>query len=167
MLTRLRVGTPAGLSILFVLLAGIPLAALGWLGSRLLASEREVERQQRRELLDNSTAILTHEIDRSLSRWDDAAAAGTTGATAALPPDTVLLVFDSRGVVRSEGIRLPYVPAVITEAQPPGPDLAASGSRPTATTRASRVSSGAGRSDANTETVENRIHARPAIQTVS
>jgi hypothetical protein len=71
MLTRPRVGTPAGLSILFVLLAAVPLAALGWLGSRLLAQEGELERQQRRELLENSTALLAHEIDRSLSRWEE------------------------------------------------------------------------------------------------
>lgn len=125
MLTRLRVGTPAGLSVLFVLLAGIPLAALGWLGSRLLAQERELERQQRRELLENSTAVLMHEIDRSLSRWEDAAATEVNGAGVTLPAGTVRLVFDRYGVLRNEGVRLPYLPAVAAEPLPGRSDLAA------------------------------------------
>lgn len=124
MLTRLRAGTPAGLSVLFVLLAGIPLAALGWLGLRLLAQERALEHQQRRELLENSTALLTHEIDRSLSRWEEAATAGITGATATLPSETVLLVFDSRGILRDQGVRLPYVPALAPAPRTQMTDLA-------------------------------------------
>ena len=123
--TRLRVGTPIGLSVLFVLLAGIPLAALGWLGSHLLAQERALERQQRRELLDNSTALLTHEIDRSLLRWEEAAATGVISDAPTLPSETVLLVFDSRGVLRQRGVRLPYLPALPPDTVLHSPPLAA------------------------------------------
>jgi hypothetical protein len=122
---RLRVGTPAGLSVLFVLLTGIPLAALGWLGSRLLAQEHALERQQRRDLLENSIALLTHEIELNLSRWEEAAAAGMAGDAAPPPPETLLLVFDARGMVRERGVRLPYFPAIAPDTQLRSPELAA------------------------------------------
>ncbi len=125
MLTRLRVGTPAGLSILFVLLAGVPLAALGWLGSRLLVQQGELERQQHLKLLENSAALLAHEIDRSLSRWEEAAAAGIVGDAVTPPAGTVLLVFDERGVTRERGVQLPYVPALAAEPVIRTPALAA------------------------------------------
>jgi signal transduction histidine kinase len=110
--TRLHLGTPARLSLLFVLLAGIPLAVLGWLGRRLIQQERELDRQQRRELLEKSTTLLTNEIGRSLARWEGAAISGAGTVAALVPPGTVALVFNAQGVTRREGVRLPYVPAV-------------------------------------------------------
>jgi len=103
---RLRLGSPAGLSILFVVLAGVPLATLGWLASRLLADEEGRERQQRRELLDNSATVLSHEINRLLSAWEE------TGSSLnePVPAGASRLLYDARGVLRVEGVRLPYVP---------------------------------------------------------
>ena len=57
------------LAALSIVLAGIPLVALGWLGGRLLAQDRALESQWRRERLENAATLLTRELDRSLAAW--------------------------------------------------------------------------------------------------
>ena len=49
---------PVKLLTLFVLLAGVPLAALGWLGWRLLDQDRTLEKQRERDRLDSAAALL-------------------------------------------------------------------------------------------------------------
>lgn len=124
MLTRSRVGTPARLALLMILLAGIPLASLGWLARHVLVQEEAIEHQQLRERLDKSAALLAHELDRALAHWDDLASAALT-AMVSLPPDTSVLVFDADGVVRDQGPRLPYYPALRAAPEPHSEEIAA------------------------------------------
>lgn len=68
--TRKHFASPVTLLALFVLLAGIPLVALGWLGWRLLVQDRALESQRLRERLDNAASLAGRELDRSLAAWN-------------------------------------------------------------------------------------------------
>ena len=106
------------LAALFIVLAGIPLVALGWLGGRLLAQDRALESQRRRDRLENAATLLTRELDRSLAAWDARLPSAAQGTAVELPPSGVVLVFDSRGVVQHQGVPLLFYPLV-----PPSPDV--------------------------------------------
>ena len=106
---RTHLSAPVKLLTLFVLLAGIPLAALGWLGWRLLEQDRALENQRERDRLESAANRLAHELERRLTAWDDLLRETPRGP-ASLPPGTVLLLFDSSGVLQQQGIRLPFYP---------------------------------------------------------
>ena len=113
------------LAALFVVLAGIPLIALGWLGGRLLEQDRTLESQRRRERLENAATLLTRELGRSLAAWEALLPSVAQGTAVELPPSGVVLVFDSRGVVQHQGVPLPFYPLL-----PPAPDVAGDLLRP-------------------------------------
>jgi two-component system phosphate regulon sensor histidine kinase PhoR len=94
---------------LFLLLAGLPLAALGWLGWQLLQQDRALETQRRRERLENSANLLA----------DTLARVSATSPGTQLPRGTVWLLFDERGVIRRVGAALPYYPAVVHQEEAP------------------------------------------------
>ena len=119
MVTRNQLAAPVTLLALFVLLAGIPLVALGWLGWRLLEQDRTLESQRLRERLDNAASLVARELDRSLAAWDDLLPAAARGNSVALPPKAVFLVFDSSGILRQQGIRLQYYPEVSSPSEVP------------------------------------------------
>ena len=103
---------PIKLLALFIVLAGLPLAALGWLGWRLLDQDRALEDQRQRERLENAVSILAHESERALMQWEEL-------LPTAVPEGGVLLVFDSRGLVHQQGIRLPFYPLVSSGPEAP------------------------------------------------
>src|SRR5688572_20275475 len=87
----------------FVTITIVLVAALGWLGWRLLAQDRELERQRTRDRLEDSAEIIAAGLLRSmgaltdtltqLARMPPAAAneeAARVGAT--LPDDALLLL---------------------------------------------------------------------------
>jgi hypothetical protein len=51
---RAKLSAPVRLLTLFVLLAGVPLAALGWLGWKLVDQDRARENQREKERLENA-----------------------------------------------------------------------------------------------------------------
>ena len=104
-------GPALRLPVLYVLIAGVPLAALGWLGWSLLEQDRELSDRTERDRLQNASALIAREIDRQLTSWDTLAAAAPVGH-AALASGVTILNFDSQSVVRERGVRLPYAPAV-------------------------------------------------------
>jgi len=108
--TREYLAAPVKLLTLFVLLSVIPLATLGWLGWRLLEQDRALENQRLRERLENAGILLAHELDRGLTAWEDVLPTAAPGSSAAVPPDAVLLVFDSHGILGHRGIPLPFYP---------------------------------------------------------
>jgi signal transduction histidine kinase len=114
MISRKFLPGPVRLLILFLLLSGIPLLALGWLGWRLFEQDRVLENQRLRDRLDTAANLATHELDRRLSSWDDVLRRVVRGDSSSqdLPPDSTLLVFDAHGVIRREGLLLPYYPIV-------------------------------------------------------
>lgn len=57
MVTRAFHAVPVKLLPLFLVLAGIPLAALGWLGWRLVEQDRVLEQQRLRERLENGANL--------------------------------------------------------------------------------------------------------------
>jgi len=107
---------PAKLLALFVLLAGIPLVALGWLGYRVLQQDRAIESQQRRARLEDAATLVTRELDRTLAAWEGLLPAAAGGQVIALPDDAVFLLIGADGVVQQQGKALPYYPRV---ADPP------------------------------------------------
>jgi len=107
MTTSGHLGAPARLLLLFPLLAAVPLTALGWLGWRLLDQDRALERQRVREGLANDAGLLAAESEHGLEGWEALLAGGERSAGSA-PPGSVFLVFTSKGVLRGEGILLPY-----------------------------------------------------------
>jgi hypothetical protein len=124
MIIRKYFGHLVTLPVLFVVLAGIPLAALGWLAWRLLLQDRALEDQRLREQLENAATLLTRELDHSLATWEDVLALSETSQSASgksidLPSNAVVLVFDSGGVLQQQGLRLPYYPHVASPPEAP------------------------------------------------
>lgn len=111
-MSRNHLAAPVTLLALFLLLSGIPLAAVGWLGWRLLEQDRALDVQRNRERLDDAAALAARELDRSLAAWNDLLTPAAQGESVALPGDTVLLVFDSGGLRQSQGVRLRYYPKI-------------------------------------------------------
>ena len=84
---------PLKLLTLFVLLSGIPLAALGWLGWRVLEQDRALESQRVRERLDSAASLIARELDRTLSAWEGMLPAAAEGQPVALPRCETLIPF--------------------------------------------------------------------------
>lgn len=101
---------PAKLLLQLVLLAGIPLAALGWLGKGLLQQDRELESQRQRDRVENTANGLADQFDRGLSSWENSLPGAGPDSPVVLPFDAIFLLFDTRGLVRQQGVRLPYYP---------------------------------------------------------
>jgi hypothetical protein len=79
MVTRTSAVAPVKLAVRFVLLAAVPLAALGWVGRRLLDQDRALEAQRVRQQLENAAALVATEVDRSLASWEDLLASAAQG----------------------------------------------------------------------------------------
>jgi two-component system, OmpR family, phosphate regulon sensor histidine kinase PhoR len=109
---------PLKLLALFLLLSGIPLAALGWLGHRVLQQERALEAQRQRDQLENAAAALTRDLDRRLTALEGLLPVAAAGQAVALPADTVFIVSGGSGVVRHEGVPLPYYPHIEPRSSP-------------------------------------------------
>ena len=116
---RTRRSAALRLPVWFTVLAGIPLAALGWLGWRLLVQEHGLEQQRQRARLEEAAATIAHDLDRALARWEERLPALAAGEPVSLPPDVVALVFDDRGVLRHVGPPLPYYPQVAAAPEVP------------------------------------------------
>ena len=71
MFSSARSAASLRLPVWFTVLAGIPLAALGWLGWRLLVQERALEQQRRRERVEDAASVLADDLDRALARWEE------------------------------------------------------------------------------------------------
>ena len=115
MVTRKRLEASVRLPALFVLLTGVPLVALGWLGWRVLQQDRALETQRSRERLESAATMVTRELDRGLRVWEDVLAAAAQRPDVEPPANTTFLLIDSSdssGVVQQRGTRLPYYPAV-------------------------------------------------------
>lgn len=110
---------------LFLVLAGIPLGALGWLGWRLLEQDRALESQRLRERLDNAAGLLARELDRGLTAWESLLPAVAQGVSVALPADAVAVVFDAGGVRAHRGLPVPYYPLVPSSPETSGGVFAA------------------------------------------
>ena len=65
-----RLASPGKLIALFVILSGVPLIALGWLGWRLLQQDRALDAQRLRDRLENAASVLVREFERELAAWD-------------------------------------------------------------------------------------------------
>ena len=102
---------------LFVVLSGVPLIALGWLGWRLLQQDRALEAQRQRDRMENAASILERELERELAAWEDLVQQSNDGSAPEPPAGTVVLIADADGVIQRGGIRLPYLPG-IRPAQP-------------------------------------------------
>ena len=111
-------GASIKLPALFVIIAGIPLAAFGWLGWRLLEQDRALDNQRQRERLENAAGLVARELDRGLGAWEDLLPAVAQGSPVALPADAVALVFDASGVRYDRGVRPPYYPLVTAAPEP-------------------------------------------------
>ena len=94
---------------MFVLLGAIPLVALSWLAWRLLEQDRALEAQRVRERLDNAAVLASRELGRSLDVWSSLLLR-LWGRRCRHSARYLLVVFDSDGVRRVEGLRLPYYP---------------------------------------------------------
>jgi two-component system phosphate regulon sensor histidine kinase PhoR len=95
------------LVVLFVLLSGVPLAVLGWLGWRLVEQDRALESQRMRERRENASLLVAHELDRRLADWE---------RSADVPPGASFLAFNNQGVVRRSGAPIAFFPDI---ARPP------------------------------------------------
>lgn len=94
---------PARLLAMFVLLTGLPLVALAWLGARVLDQDRALASQRRLERLQNAANDLA-----------DALTAATKDTAIELPEGVTWLRFDRRGMVERRGVPPLHYPAIIT-----------------------------------------------------
>jgi len=90
---------PARLLAMFVLVTCLPLAALGWLGHRVLDQDLALETQRRAERLQNTANQLADTLTGNL-----------LASRTSLPAAATWLQFDGRGVIRRQGLPLPYYP---------------------------------------------------------
>jgi signal transduction histidine kinase len=118
MITGRHFSSAIRLPALFVILAVMPVATLGWLGWRLLEQDRALENQRSRERLEDTATLVSHEIDRSLARWEDLLVTAAEGVSVEVPAGAAVLLWDARGISRRHGLALPYYPAV-----PPPPKV--------------------------------------------
>jgi signal transduction histidine kinase len=105
-----RLASPTKLLALFLVLSGIPLIALGWLGWRVLEQDRALEAQRSRDQLENAAGTLTRALERELTAWETLAQQAANGRPAEPPAGTTLLIFDGDGVMEQRGTNLPYQP---------------------------------------------------------
>lgn len=117
---RTRRGAPLRLPVWFTVLAGIPVAALGWLGWRLLVQEQGLEQQRQRARLEEAAATIAADLDRAVARWEERLPAIASAEPVSLPPGIVAVVFDDHGVQRHVGPPLPYYPMVPASREAPG-----------------------------------------------
>ena len=100
---------------MFVVLTGVPLAALGWLAWRVLEQDRTLEAQR----LDTAVNQLIRTVGNTLASWEGLAAkAATDGDAGSLPAGSIAVLVDSAGASWRSGIHLPYYPHV-----PPSDDV--------------------------------------------
>ena len=107
-----RLASPRKLLTLFVLLSGIPLVALGWLGWRVLEQDRVLDAQRFRDRLETAAGAITRGLERELTNWETLAQHAAEGHSVDAPAHTSLIIFDGDGIVDQRGIRLPYHPHV-------------------------------------------------------
>jgi signal transduction histidine kinase len=110
--SRTRFAAPARLLALFLVLSGVPLAALGWLGTRVVEQDRALQAQRVRERLDTAGALLARELDRALSAWEETLPHAAVSDDVPLPAESVLLVLGPNGVLQQKGALIAYLPAV-------------------------------------------------------
>ena len=103
---------PDRLPALVVLSTAAMLAAIGWLGWRLLIQERALDEQRLRNQLENTAALASHELDGALDAWVDRLPAILDGKDRNSPPSSVTLRFDAHGVLQRAGLALPFYPVV-------------------------------------------------------
>lgn len=103
---------PVRLLAIFLFLAGLPFIALGWLGTRLLEQDRALESQRERDRLDGAASLIAQRLERRLASWSDQLSETVREPHIALPSGAVMVVAERAGVVRSEGVRLPFYPHV-------------------------------------------------------
>jgi two-component system, OmpR family, phosphate regulon sensor histidine kinase PhoR len=104
---------PGKLLSLFALSTGVMLAAIGWLGWRLLIQERALDEQRLRDQLENTASLASRELDRALTAWVDRLSLMLNGKDVNdVPADNVAILFDSNGVLRHTGRALPFYPRV-------------------------------------------------------
>src|SRR4030095_6747494 len=104
---------PFELPILFILIVGIPLAALGWLEWRVLGEDREREGIQLEKRLDAAVDLAVRALDRNLSLWKVRSQHRAQDDNPELPKDTAILVLNSEGLLTRYGRLLPYYPHVV------------------------------------------------------
>lgn len=105
---------------LFALAGVIVLGGLTWMGWRLIGQDRALENQNIRDRLESASSLICRELDRSLAEWENAQRA---------PAGGVLVTFSSTGIVRQQGVPLPFQPFVAPPAEPPAGLFAATEKR--------------------------------------
>lgn len=104
--------TPVKLLVVFVMLSGVPLLALGWLGWRVIEQDRALEIQRQRERLENAASLIARDIEARVTGWEQLLPSAAGGASITMPPNAVFVLIDPNGVVATQGPRLPYYPCV-------------------------------------------------------
>lgn len=97
---------------LFVLLSGIPLIALAWLGWRVLEQDRALDAQRSRDRLETAAGTITRELERELTAWDAVVQHAADGRSPEPPARVALIIFDGERIIERRGLNLPYQPHV-------------------------------------------------------
>lgn len=104
----------ARIALLFVLLAGVPVVTLSWLGWRLLQQDQALGEQQQREQLENAATLLTRALDARLQEIEQRLGADPRVVADMLPGAAVVAVTGD-GVSGRAGRPLPFYPHVAAD----------------------------------------------------
>jgi signal transduction histidine kinase len=103
---------------LFVLLSVVPLVVLGFLGWRLVEQDRALETQRLRERLDNSAALIVHELDRRFAEWEGFLEKSSESQRAEVPLKTAYFLISAHTASDHRGQPIAFFPSL-----PPVVDL--------------------------------------------
>jgi signal transduction histidine kinase len=95
---------------LFVLLSGIPVVVLGFLAWRLVEQDQALEAQRLRERLENSAALIVHELDRRFADWEGLLEKSGEGPSAEVPSNTTRFLIGAQGVNDHHGLPIAFFP---------------------------------------------------------
>jgi signal transduction histidine kinase len=101
---------PGKLLALFLLVVGVPFAALAWLGWYVIEQDSALEERRIRERLDSAAGLICGELDRKLASWAEALRGVAEGTPTNLPSDVACVVFDATRAVRHQSGRLVFLP---------------------------------------------------------
>jgi two-component system phosphate regulon sensor histidine kinase PhoR len=102
--------TPGKLLTLFLLVIGVPFAALAWLGWYVIEQDSALEERRIRERLDSAAGLICGDLDRKLASWAEALRGVAEGTPTNLPSDVACVVFDATRAVRHQSGRLVFLP---------------------------------------------------------
>ena len=100
----------------FLAITVVPVAVLAWLTWRIFEQDRALAQQAVRDRLEQSANVIIAELERDVAELEASLGAANPAAIVQPRDDAVVVTFTSDGTTVQPRGRLPYYPAISTEA---------------------------------------------------